>query len=68
MTFKHQSECYRTFNGVKFVNYADVLDDAVKLDVEQRQRAGQRVRIRKHPGGYYQAFIHPDDLALYPSA
>jgi quinolinate synthase len=55
-------DCYRTFDGVKWPNYCDVLDQSHEEDVEKAKKEGKRIKLRKHPDGYYQAFIHPDDL------
>lgn len=62
MPFKHQSDCYRTFAGVRWPNLCDMLADEHDVEVAARKAAGHRIRIRTHPEGYQQAFIHPDDL------
>lgn len=64
MAIKHQSDCYRTFDSVRWPNLCDVLDEENERDIAKRKAQGQRIRLRKHPDGYYQAFIHPDDLSL----
>lgn len=62
MAIKHQSDCYRTFDGVRWPNLCDMLAEEHEVEVKARKSAGQRIRIRTHPDGYGQAFIHPDDL------
>ena len=63
MAFKDQALCYRTFDGVRWPNWCDVLDERCENDVAEAKRQGARFKMRKHPDGYYQAFIHPDDMA-----
>lgn len=63
MPFKHQAECYRTFDGVRWPNLCDVLDGDQEDEVRARKAAGHRIRLIKHPDGYRQAFIRPEDLA-----
>lgn len=66
MPIKHQSACYRTFDGVRWPNLCDMISELEEWAVAEAKAAGKRIRIRTHPDGYRQAFIHPDDLA--PSA
>lgn len=65
MPFKHQNQCYRTFDGVQWPNFCDVLDDEEKRAIAEAKADGARFKMRKHPGGFAQAFIHPDDLAAW---
>lgn len=62
MPVKHQSDCYRTIDGLRWPNLCDVFSEDDERDIAKRKAKGQRIRMRKHPEGYYQAFIHPDDL------
>lgn len=62
MTFKNQQDCYRTFDGVRWINFCDVLEESHERDVAEARRQGARIKMRKHPDGYHQAFIHPDDF------
>jgi hypothetical protein len=62
MPIKNQSDCYRTIKGVRWPNLCDVLEPSQENEVRARRDAGHRVRTIRHPDGYYQAFIHPDDL------
>lgn len=64
MAYKHQADCYRTFDGVRWPNLCDILDAEMDADVRARRKAGQRIKVRQHPEGYLQAFIHPDDLVV----
>jgi hypothetical protein len=64
MATKHQENCYRTFDGARWPSLCDVLDESHKRDVAACKAAGVRVRMRKHPDGYHQAFYHPGDDAL----
>lgn len=61
---KHQGDCYRTFNGLRWPNFCDILDDEKQQAVAEAKDNGKRFRLRKHPDGYYQAFIHPDYLFI----
>lgn len=63
MALKDQTQCYRTFGGVRWPNFCDMLDDQHDRDVASAQEQGARIKFRKHPDGYRQAFIHPDDLS-----
>ena len=62
MPIKDQTACYRTVNGVKWPNFCDMLDDVHFEDVAKAKAAGARIKKIKHPDGYHQAFIHPDDI------
>lgn len=62
MAFKHQSDCYRTFDGMRWPNLCDGLSAEQKNEIAARKSAGHRIRIRSHPDGYQQAFIHPEDV------
>ncbi len=62
MSFKDQTQCYRTIKGVKWPNFCDILEDSDQADVDAFKASGGRVAIRTHPDGYKQAFVHPDDL------
>lgn len=62
MPIKNQTDCYRTFDGVRWPNFCDVLDEGHEKDVASAKRQGARIKMRAHPDGYSQAFIHPDDL------
>jgi len=61
MPYKDQTKCYRTFDGVRWMNFCDILDDRHEEYVAAVKAAGVRVRLCKHPEGYHQAFFHPDD-------
>jgi hypothetical protein len=62
---KHQSDCYRTIRGQRWPNLCDILETYHEEEVAARRLAGHRIRLFKHPDGYRQAFIHPDDLVRY---
>jgi hypothetical protein len=68
MPFKHQSECYRTVNGVRWPNFCDVMSDEDEQEIAKAKSLGARFKMRKHPDGYRQAFIDPDGLATYVAA
>ena len=63
MPIKNQMDCYRTFEGIRWPNFCDVIDENTERAVSDAKAAGKRIKLRKHPDGYIQAFIHPDDLA-----
>lgn len=62
MTIKHQADCYRTFDRVRWPNYCDIFEDEHLNAIAAAKAGGARIKIRKHPDGYSQAFIHPGDL------
>lgn len=62
MAIKDQTDCYRTIDGLRWPNFCDILEDSHREDVAACKAAGIRIKIRKHPEGYHQAFIHPDDF------
>lgn len=64
MPYKHQSDCYRTINGVRWTNFCDILDDKTAEEIAGFKKNGMRFRLIKHPDGFKQAFVHPDDLEL----
>lgn len=63
MPYKHQANCYRTIGGVQYVNQCDVLGEEHFKLVETAKRLKVRHRVVKHPDGYGQLFVHPDDTA-----
>jgi hypothetical protein len=64
MTFKHQTESYRTKNGKRFVCEGDVLDtnagdlrEQAQTMVKGFRAAGRAAFFEKHDGGnYYRVF------------
>lgn len=61
MAVKHQSKCYRTFKGVEYVNYADL----VYSDAENEQLLKEAKRlyvnvksIMHHTREYRQVFVN----------
>ncbi|MCB9047680.1 MAG: hypothetical protein H6550_16215 [Chitinophagales bacterium] len=56
---KHQSDCYRTINGVRMVNYADLCmtDERNAGMIKEAKELYRKVRKIKHPAGYYQLFV-----------
>lgn len=62
MPVKHQAACYRTFEGVRWSNMSDLLSVSMEGAAEAVQKQGFHVKVRTHPDGYKQAFVHPDDL------
>lgn len=62
MAYKNQTQCYRTFGGVRWANWCDVLDPAQETEIRYLKAIGIRFRQVKHPDGYRQAFIHPEDV------
>ena len=43
------------------MNLCDIMSDDDQDDVDACRQAGARIRLRKHPQGYHQAFYHPED-------
>lgn len=68
MPCKDQTLCYRTFEGVRWPNLCDMLDAQHEIDVAAAKKAGVRIRLRKHPEGYRQAFFYPDDKTALEAA
>lgn len=61
MPVKHQSDCYRMLGGKKYTNYCDILELSHWAIVASAKAAKIRHRVFKHPDGYSQFFVHPDD-------
>jgi hypothetical protein len=61
---KHQSNCFRTINGKQYRNQCDVMDEPDFALVEKAKQLKIRHRVIKHPDGYGQLFVHPDDERL----
>lgn len=61
MPFKHQMNCFRTFQGRRWYNFADLINEELWNEFRQAKAAGLRFKLRMHPLGFYQAFLHPDD-------
>ena len=60
---KHQSNCYRTVDGVRWPNLCDLLEGPKQLAYARAaRRQAVRVKIHKHPEGYHQMFVHPEDV------
>jgi hypothetical protein len=64
MPYKDQTLCYRTFQGIKWINFCDVTEDYHNERVVEKKLKGARIKLIKHPDGYRQAFIHPEDFDL----
>lgn len=56
---KHQTQCYRTINGVKMMNYCDLImsDEENEKIIKEAKEKFKRVRKIKHPAGYHQLFV-----------
>jgi len=61
---KHQSACFRTINHVRYKNQCDLLEAIDYALVKKAKELGVRHRVIKHPDGYGQLFVHPDDESL----
>lgn len=59
MPFKHQSQCYRNINGVKFKNGADLIysDEENQRLIKEAKSQYKKVRIIKTKYGYSQLFF-----------
>lgn len=69
MPVKDQTKCFRTFGGIKYMNLCDVLDEQHFELVKLAKAMPIRHRLIKHPSGYGQLFVHPDDVSfLYQKA
>jgi hypothetical protein len=62
MPYKHQINCYRTFDGVKYFNQCDVLEELDFCLVEKAKKSKLRHRLVKHKDGFVQLFVHSDDV------
>ncbi|GAA5662618.1 hypothetical protein Brsp07_01088 [Brucella sp. NBRC 14130] len=63
MAIKHQSQCYRTFAGVRWPNLCDLCGPDHEAAATAVRKAGYRIKVQAHPDGFRRAFIHIDDLA-----
>lgn len=61
MPYKNQEKCFRTIKGEKYINYCDILSDDQQIEIDKLKQAGKRIKLIKHPDGFYQAFIHSND-------
>ena len=57
MAFKHQSDCYRTISGARFINWCDLLDQEHEEQVALAKRLGIRHRVIKTTDGTRRLFI-----------
>ena len=60
MPYKDQTKCYRTFDGVRYLNQCDVLDEVHFKLVEKAKRLKVRHRMVRHQDGYKQLYVHPN--------
>lgn len=56
---KHQQNRYRVINGIKMLNYCDLIMGDVENEVAVKEAKAkyQYVRRIKHPDGFYQLFV-----------
>lgn len=62
MPIKHQSACYRTIAGVRWINLADLVSVEMESAASAVREAGYRIKVQVHPDGFRRAFVHPEDL------
>lgn len=58
MPEKFQSDCYRTVQSVRYVNYCDVLEDKHEGYVRACKENKIPHRLFKHPDGFKRLFVH----------
>ena len=61
MATKSQDQCFRTFGGERWPNLLDMHGPGEEAAVARLKAEGWRIRVRAHPGGFRQAFVHPED-------
>lgn len=66
MATKNQTSCYRTRQGIRYENEADICDATfgalhiqAKAMVEQLRETGRKAFSVRHPDGFYQVFAKP---------
>lgn len=57
---KHQTECYRTIKGQKYINWCDVLDENGEAALEACKMRKIPHRAFKHPDGFIRLFVRED--------
>lgn len=64
MPIKHQADCYRVRDGLRYVNDGDVceapdgdLRKAAQEIAENHRACGRRAFIEKHPDGFFRVFV-----------
>lgn len=64
MAFKHQTNCYRTRQGIRYENDGDICDATFgALHIQAKARAnelkeeGKKVFIERQPEGFYRVFV-----------
>jgi hypothetical protein len=61
---KHQTNCYRTIKGERYVNLCDVLSPADEALVLKAKAVGAPHRIIKHPDGFKMLFVSERQIHL----
>ena len=66
MAHKHQDLCYRTRQGIRYVNEGDICDATfcdlhiqAKNRVRDLREAGHKAFAERHPDGFYRVFVAP---------
>jgi predicted Zn-ribbon and HTH transcriptional regulator len=56
---KHQANCYRTFSGIRYTNFADLIfsDAENQKTIDEAKHKFSSVKKIKHPEGYHQLFV-----------
>lgn len=64
---KEQDKCYRTIDGIRWINVSDLLSPELTAWAQSQRARGIRLKFRKHPDGYSQVFCHPEDMSSIES-
>lgn len=57
---KHQSDCYRVINGIRYENFMDLVQGDIEnaKGIEEAKKLFSKVKKIKHwTGEYYQLFV-----------
>lgn len=65
MPFKDIPKHYRTFDGVRWPAFMEIMNDEIAQEIVHAKSLGARIKIRKCSGKKYYhdpiAYMHPDD-------
>ena len=66
MPTKHQANCYRTRNGIRYENDGDICDPTTGTlqcqamnRVKELRAEGRKAFAERHPDGFYRVFVAP---------
>jgi hypothetical protein len=57
MAIKEQTNCFRTIQGKRFINWCDLLCAEHEAEIAKVKAAGIPHRIFRHPAGFRRLFV-----------